>query len=137
VARHKRIVEANTRKARVWNKTRGHCHLCGEKLKYAGDWQIDHVVPRAFGGSDEDWNFLPACGFCNRMKKAARTYKMRRVLMYGRYCLDEATRRNTSEDGQAIYAVVGRRVKIATLRAKNKPPHMQLWKQTEKKPART
>lgn len=39
MGKDKRFVDANTRKARVWNTTRGHCHLCGEKLKYAGDWQ--------------------------------------------------------------------------------------------------
>jgi len=129
----KRTVSVTGKKSRVWNKTLGHCHLCGERLMYSGDWQIDHLVPRAFGGVDDDWNLLPICGFCNRMKKAARTYKMRRVLMYGRYCLDEATRRETSGSGQTIYEVVGRRVKRVKERAKQKPPHVQLWKQTEKK----
>ena len=132
MGKDKRTVAADTKKARVWNKTRGHCHLCGERLKYAGDWQIDHLVPRAFAGPDEEWNFLPVCKFCNLIKKASQTYKMRRVLMYGRYCLNEATRRDTSEAGQAIYDVVGRRVKILKSRSKNKPPHMQLWKQTPK-----
>ena len=136
MARDKRIAEGNTKKARVWNKTLGHCHLCGEKMKHSDSWQIDHLVPRESGGVDEEWNLLPSCGFCNRMKKAARTYKMRRVLMYGRYCLDEAARRTTSEDGQAIYSVVGRRVRRLTDRSKDKPLHMQLWKQTEKKPGR-
>lgn len=133
MAKNKRIAQGNTKKARVWNKTLGHCHLCAERLKYDGDWQIDHLVPRASGGPDEEWNFLPICGFCNRMKKAGRTYKMRRVLMYGRYCLDGATRRSTSEDGRTIYGFVGRRVKRLTRRSKDKPAHMQLWKQTEKK----
>ena len=54
MGKDKRTLEPNTRKARVWNKTRGHCHLCGESLEYAGDWQIDHVVPRAFGGTGEE-----------------------------------------------------------------------------------
>ena len=67
------------------------------------------------------------------MKKAARTYRMRRVLMYGRYCLDEATRRDTSDVGRVIYEVVGRRVRLLMSRSKIKPPHMQLWKQTPKR----
>jgi hypothetical protein len=68
------------------------------------------------------------------MKKAAKTYKMRRVLMYGRYCLDEATRRGTSEAGRIIYDnVVGRRVRIVSSRTANTPPHVQLWKQTPKR----
>ena len=133
MGKDKRTLAPTSRKSRVWNKTNGHCHLCGERLKYSGEWQIDHLVPRHSGGIDEEWNPLPVCGFCNRMKKAARTYKMRRVLMYGRYCLDEATRRATSEDGQTIYGVVGRRVKSVSRRSKVKPLHVQLWKQTEKK----
>ncbi len=111
----------------------GHCHLCGERLSYDGSWAIDHLVPRTSGGSDDEWNLLPACHFCNGMKKAARTYKMRRVLMYGRYCLDKATEREISDDGALIHQIVGRRVENASRRAKIKPPHVQLWKQTPKK----
>ena len=85
-----RKIEENTKKRRVWEKTHGYCHLCSERL-YKDQWRIDHLVPRARGGSDDEWNLLPCCIFCNGMKKAAETYKMRRVLMYGRYCLKEAT----------------------------------------------
>ena len=127
----KRIAPATNKKGRIWNKTLGHCHLCGEKLRLDGKWQMDHVVPRARGGADEEWNLLPVCGFCNRLKSAAKTYRMRRILMYGRYCLDEAIRRDRSWRGQIIYdEVVGRRVRILRSRATNKPPHVYLWKHT-------
>ena len=119
---------------RVWNKTLGHCHLCGEKMKRDGDWEMDHVVPRASGGVNDEWNLLPVCGSCNGMKKGAKTYKMRRVLMYGRYCLDEATRRATNEAGRIIYDEVGgERVRDLSRPSTNKPPHVQLWKQTPKR----
>ena len=132
-----RKIEGNTKKGRIWEKTDGHCHLCSERL-YTDEWRIDHLLPRAQGGSDEEWNLLPCCVFCNGMKKAAETYMMRRVLMYGRYCLEEATRRDTSEGGKTIYEVVGRKVKSTANRAqrKRKPPHTQLWKQTPKKDTR-
>lgn len=117
----------------MWDKTEGHCHLCGERMTYDGKWEIDHLVPRETGGVDDEWNLLPICRFCNGMKKAAKTYKMRRVLMYGRYCLDKATERETSADGAKIYELVGRRVKTVMRRAVDKPPHVQLWKQTPKK----
>ena len=128
----KRLKRTTDRQARVWNRTEGHCHLCSEKLK-KDDWQIDHLVPRAKGGPDDDWNLLPICGFCNRIKKAAHGYRMRRVLMYGRYCLDKAMERETSAEGETIYNVVKRRVKALSARAKTKPLHVQLWKQTPKK----
>ncbi len=129
----KRKLEVNTRKSRVWNKTEGHCHLCGERFAFEDKWEVDHLVPRAKGGVDEEWNLLPICRFCNIMKKAARTYQMRRVLMYGRYCLDLATKRATSVDGARIFELVGRRVKSVASNAKAKPLHMQLWRHTPKK----
>ena len=132
MAAKKRMRKTADKKSRVWNRTLGHCHLCSEKL-HDDDWQIDHLVPKAGGGVDDDWNLLPICGFCNRMKKAAERYKMRRVLMYGRYCLDKATERDTSTDGETIYNVVRQRVKALESRAKTKPPHVQLWKHTPKK----
>ena len=102
-------------------------------MTFGGNWEIDHVVPRESNGSNEEWNLLPICRFCNGMKKAAKTYKMRRVLMYGRYCLDKATERAKTADGATIYEIVGRRIKSVMSRAKTKPPHVQLWKQTPKK----
>ena len=70
------------------------------------------------------------------MKKAANTYRMRRFLMYGRYCLEEATKRESSDIGKTIYEFVGRRVRTTAQRATNKPGHVQLWKQTPKKSGR-
>ncbi len=129
----KRLRGENNRKAHVWNKTAGHCHLCGERMTFDGKWEIDHLLPRDAGGTNDEWNLLPICRFCNGMKKAAKTYRMRRVLMYGRYCLDKAMERAISADGATIYEIVRRRVKSVMGRAKTKPPHVQLWKQTPKK----
>ena len=129
-----RVAKSNSKKDRVWNKTHGHCHLCGERLNKA-DWQIDHLVPRERGGADEDWNLLPICGFCNRMKKAATEYKMRRILMYGRYCLDEAAKRDYSDAGKTIHQVVRRRVRVVKQRSASQAPHYHLWKHAPKKHA--
>ena len=110
-------------------RTGGYCHLCGKRL-YVDEWHIDHIVPRIHQGADDERNLLPCCVFCNGMKKAATTYRMRRLLMYGRYCLEKATRRDKSQMGQDIYEFVGRRVKATAKRSRSKPPHVQLWKQT-------
>ena len=128
--RHRRI-NKGSKQGRVWAKTDGHCHLCGTRL-YVGEWHIDHVVPRIHHGADDERNLLPCCVFCNGMKKAATTYRMRRLLMYGRYCLEKATRRDKSQMGQDIYVFVGSRVRATAKRSRSKPPHVQLWKQTPK-----
>ena len=126
-----RRINENSKQGRIWAKTDGHCHLCGTRL-YVGEWHIDHIVPRVHHGADDEHNLLPCCVFCNGMKKAATTYRMRRLLMYGRYYLEKATRRDKSQIGQDIYAFVGWRVKATAKRSRSKPPHVQLWKQTPK-----
>ena len=102
-----RKIEGNTKKGRIWEKTDGHCHLCSEQL-YTDEWRIDHLLPRAQGGSDEEWNLLSCCVFCNGMKKAAETYMMRRVLMYGRYF---TSTRTLTLHRLGVYGVLGRSLK--------------------------
>ena len=126
-----RSINKRTKQGRIWAKTDGYCHLCGTRL-YVGEWHLDHIVPRVHQGADDEDNLLPCCVFCNGMKKAATTYRMRRLLMYGRYCLEKATRRDKSQMGQDIYEFVGRRVKATAKRSRSTPPHVQLWKQTPK-----
>ena len=46
----------------------GICVYCGEKW---GD-QLDHVIPRCQGGSNENDNLTPCCNECN-MKKSGKT----------------------------------------------------------------
>jgi hypothetical protein len=36
------------------------------QVRYGGLWD-DHVVPRQHGGSDEQWNRVPVCDWCNFM----------------------------------------------------------------------
>jgi len=78
---HKRKPWATTRpypKGRAWELVRariferdGHrCSYCGG----TGELVIDHVLARAFGGSDADSNLVAACRACNeaRRKQQAR-----------------------------------------------------------------
>jgi 5-methylcytosine-specific restriction endonuclease McrA len=72
----RRQLTADERK-KVFDKTRGHCHLCGgdmtqnsggeltEERKLVPDFVVDHIVPFASGGKDSLDNFLAAHGLCN------------------------------------------------------------------------
>ena len=40
------------------------CHYCGVRPGVT----TDHIVPRAFGGPDAIWNFVPSCPTCNSQK---------------------------------------------------------------------
>jgi 5-methylcytosine-specific restriction endonuclease McrA len=42
----------------------GYC-LCPQRLLY-GPLEIEHIIPRADGGSDEEENLWLACRMCNR-----------------------------------------------------------------------
>jgi len=60
-------------KQAVWNKTNGHCYYCRNPLKPWETFSIDHVIPKAKGGTDELDNLVPSCRRCNS-RKGARLY---------------------------------------------------------------
>ena len=47
----------------IFSKTKGWCSYCGEKAE-----EIDHIIPRAKGGSNSTYNLTPACRSCNEKK---------------------------------------------------------------------
>lgn len=49
------------------------CAYCRSSQKYTPDTlQIEHIIPRSRGGTDDEMNLCWACSPCNR-RKAART----------------------------------------------------------------
>jgi 5-methylcytosine-specific restriction endonuclease McrA len=52
-----------------------YCHLCGKPFNDPRDPAVlDHVIPRAHGGSDDETNLLPAHRSCNGKKGAGITW---------------------------------------------------------------
>ena len=47
----------------IFSKTKGKCSYCGAKAT-----EIDHIIPRAKGGTDSTYNLTPACKKCNKLK---------------------------------------------------------------------
>ena len=47
----------------IFSKTKGRCAYCGAKAT-----EIDHVIPRASGGTDSTYNLVASCKSCNQMK---------------------------------------------------------------------
>lgn len=47
----------------VFSKTNGRCSYCGAKAE-----EVDHIVPRANGGTNSTYNLTPACKLCNAKK---------------------------------------------------------------------
>lgn len=55
-------------KAKVWAKTDGNCWYCGTATNPFRNFEVDHFIPIARGGTDEDNNLVPACSRCNGRK---------------------------------------------------------------------
>jgi 5-methylcytosine-specific restriction endonuclease McrA len=44
------------------------CHLCGGRIGVGEAWEVEHVIPLAMGGADDDANRKPAHVKCHRAK---------------------------------------------------------------------
>ena len=56
------LYETNLRNF-VFSKMKGRCSYCGAEAT-----EVDHIVPRAKGGTDSTYNLTPACKSCNEKK---------------------------------------------------------------------
>jgi hypothetical protein len=76
----------------IFDSCEGHCWYCCKPQIPFGDWEIDHMTPRAQGGTDDLYNLVLACKACNR-KKGNRTVEQYRASIVARFLntLTEAT----------------------------------------------
>lgn len=56
------------RRRAVFEKSEGRCHYCAAALTLDGKWHIEHMRPRAIGGTDDPRNLVAACTRCNLAK---------------------------------------------------------------------
>ena len=49
-------------KREVWNRQRGLCNYCGCGLTFNGGREMDHAVPKSWGGKDISDNAQLLCG---------------------------------------------------------------------------
>ena len=78
----------------IWEKTKGHCHFCGDRVVFekrggkkvedlTGYWEADHIIQRAKGGSKSAENCLPACTKCNKLRWHRAGENLRELLVLG------------------------------------------------------
>lgn len=59
------------RKMRVFEAHKGICHLCGGKIDGTREaWELEHIIPIAMGGADDETNVAPAHVSCHKGKTA-------------------------------------------------------------------
>lgn len=56
------------RRAKLFALGGGKCACCTRKLGPADDWDIDHRIALANGGTDDDENMQVLCGWCHGAK---------------------------------------------------------------------
>lgn len=109
----------------IWDKTNGHCHFCGEKLIFAnygknkfvkGNWNVDHIFPRAMGGYNTTANYLPICGECNGLKWHRTGRQIQELMRYGLVSLRE--KRKGSQIGKKISKIYSLQQKMNEARRK-------------------
>lgn len=54
---------------KVLKKYNSRCAYCGEPLFYK-EMQVDHLIPKSKGGTDDIANLMPSCRLCNHYKRA-------------------------------------------------------------------
>jgi len=70
----------------IFDKTLGHCHICGKKPSY---WVADHIKPHASGGEHAVHNYMPACPECNRLRWFYEPWELKYILELGVYLQKE------------------------------------------------
>lgn len=96
-------MKKNCFRRRVYEKTNGHCAYCGCELEYS-NMQVDHVIPRANGGTNDFNNLLPACRSCNHRKGTSTVESFRKQVELFTSVLerDSVTYRNAVRFGLVI-----------------------------------
>lgn len=102
-------------KSVIYYKTNGHCAYCGEWLDPFSSWTVDHVIPKASGGTDDIDNLVAACKPCNCAKKDMsdeefKVYMNNRIIGHFKSAIeliDRFPRSNKSQIFTAIKEVEG------------------------------
>ncbi len=64
----RRSVSIDPKRRKVFEAAGGICFYCKTKLEIAGEWHIEHKLPRSRGGTDHYSNLTAACVPCNYAK---------------------------------------------------------------------
>lgn len=57
------------RKLAVFEAHKGRCHICGERIDGTREpWELEHIIPVAMGGDDDETNAAPAHVACHKDK---------------------------------------------------------------------
>lgn len=73
---------STTKRQRIWDTAEGRCHICDEPIKPGEKWDVEHRIPFAMGGADDESNLSPAHVACHGIKTKCdltRLAKIKRI----------------------------------------------------------
>ena len=56
------------RRQELFQSHAGLCHICGGKIQVGEAWDVEHIIPIAMGGEDDEANWALAHRKCHRGK---------------------------------------------------------------------
>ena len=59
---------SRTRRLALFRDQHGRCHLCSGFIKATERWELEHVIPLAMGGADDETNWALAHTKCHKSK---------------------------------------------------------------------
>ncbi len=62
---------SQARRARIFARHNGVCSLCSGKIMPGEEWEVEHQIPLALLGADDDENTAPAHKTCHASKTRA------------------------------------------------------------------
>ena len=76
----------------VYEKYGGRCAYCGSRLRFdpkehhqrGAKFEVDHLVPKAKGGTNDPENLMPSCHQCNWWKSDRSIEDYRRLIVFRR-----------------------------------------------------
>ena len=64
---------------KIYAKYNRHCAYCGKEI-FLTDMQVDHIIPKRNGGTDNICNLNPSCRRCNHYKRASNIETFRKMI---------------------------------------------------------
>ena len=65
---NKRASVSRFRRLAMFRDKDGRCHVCGEIIEFGTGWELEHIIPLAMGGADDETNWAPAHVKCHKIK---------------------------------------------------------------------
>lgn len=60
-----------TARMRIFEASGAQCHICAQPIRVGDKWEIEHRIPLALGGVDDESNMRPAHRTCHATKTKA------------------------------------------------------------------